>query len=116
MYLGPATTACAPSSSARRELPSDSPRIPSARHAAEEGRTLLCWTGASWGKAAALSLDRPEFAGDFPIVHALVRAPELDESWNFGAIHVAMISLEGCRRAWAATAIVPRGITNARWR
>ena len=56
---------------------------------------LLYWTGASWGKAAALSLDRPELAGDLPIVQALVRrALELDESWNFGAIHVAMISLE----------------------
>ena len=56
---------------------------------------LLYWTGASWGKAAALSLDRPQLAGDFPIVQAVVRrALELDESWNFGAIHVAMISLE----------------------
>ena len=60
---------------------------------------LLYWTGASWGKAAALSLDRPELAGDFPIVQAVIRrALELDESWNFGAIHVVMISLEALPR------------------
>ena len=27
---------------------------------------LAYWTGASWGKAVALGLDRPELAGDFP--------------------------------------------------
>ena len=60
---------------------------------------LLYWTGASWGKAVALSLDKPLLAGDFPIVQALVRrALALDEAWNFGAIHVAMISLEALLR------------------
>ena len=94
---GPATTACAPWSSARRGLPSDSHRTPKRRSPRCRRRTYrsCTWTGASWGKAATLSLDRPELAGDFPIVQALVRrALELDESWNFGAIHVAMISLE----------------------
>jgi predicted anti-sigma-YlaC factor YlaD len=56
---------------------------------------LLYWAGASWGKAVALSLDRPALAGDFPIVRALVRrALALDESFNSGAIHEVMITLE----------------------
>ncbi len=56
---------------------------------------LLYWTGASWGKAVALSLDRPALAGDFPIVQALIRrALALDESFNLGAIHDVMITLE----------------------
>ena len=56
---------------------------------------LLYWTGASWGKAVALSLDRPAEAGDFPIVRALVhRALVLDDSFGAGAIHEVMITLE----------------------
>jgi predicted anti-sigma-YlaC factor YlaD len=56
---------------------------------------LIYWTGASWGKAVSLSLDRPALAGDFPIVRALVtRALALDESFNLGAIHEVMITLE----------------------
>jgi predicted anti-sigma-YlaC factor YlaD len=60
---------------------------------------LLYWTGASWGKAVALSLDRPALAGDFPIVQAVVRrALALDESFNSGAIHDVMITLEALPR------------------
>lgn len=56
---------------------------------------LIYWTGASWGKAVALSLDRPELAGDFPIVQALVRrALALEETYNEGAIHEVMITIE----------------------
>src|SRR5829696_5779436 len=56
---------------------------------------LLYWTGASWGKAVALSLDRPALAGDFPIVQAVVRrALALDESYSAGAIHEVMITLD----------------------
>jgi predicted anti-sigma-YlaC factor YlaD len=56
---------------------------------------LIYWTGASWGKVVSLSLDRPALAGDFPIVRALVtRALALDESFNMGAIHEVMVTLE----------------------
>jgi predicted anti-sigma-YlaC factor YlaD len=56
---------------------------------------LMYWTGAAWGKAVALSLDRPALAGDLPIVQALVRrALVLDESFDSGAIHEVMITLE----------------------
>lgn len=56
---------------------------------------LLYWSGASWGAALSLGRDRPEIAVDFPAVRALItRALELDESWDRGAIHEVMISLE----------------------
>lgn len=56
---------------------------------------LLYWSGASWGAALSLGKDRPEIAVDFPAVRALItRALELDESWDRGAIHEVMISLE----------------------
>jgi predicted anti-sigma-YlaC factor YlaD len=56
---------------------------------------LIYWTGASWGKAVALSLDRPALAGDFPIVQALIRrALALEEAFSMGAIHEVMITLE----------------------
>ena len=56
---------------------------------------LAYWTGASWGKAVGLSLDRPALAGDFPIARALMRRVlALDESFNSGAIHEVMITLE----------------------
>lgn len=56
---------------------------------------LMYWTAAAWGKAVALSLDVPAIAGDFPIVQALARrALALDPSFNLGAIHELMITLE----------------------
>jgi predicted anti-sigma-YlaC factor YlaD len=56
---------------------------------------LLYWTGASWGGAIALGLDRPELVADFPAVRALMaRALALDEDWDRGAIHAALISLD----------------------
>jgi predicted anti-sigma-YlaC factor YlaD len=56
---------------------------------------LAYWTGASWGKAVVLSLDRPALAGDFPIARALMRRVlALDEAFGSGAIHEVMIALE----------------------
>jgi predicted anti-sigma-YlaC factor YlaD len=56
---------------------------------------VLYWTGASWGAAIALGLDRPELIADLPAVRALMdRALELDETYSRGAIHEALISLE----------------------
>jgi predicted anti-sigma-YlaC factor YlaD len=57
---------------------------------------LLYWTAASWGLAIALAPDRPELLIDFPVVRALVdRALALDESWNKGALHEMLITIEG---------------------
>jgi predicted anti-sigma-YlaC factor YlaD len=54
----------------------------------------LYWTGASWGLAVALGLDRPALVADLPAVRALFdRALVLDESWDRGALHAALISL-----------------------
>lgn len=61
---------------------------------------LLYWTGASWGKAVSISLDQPALVGDLPTVRALFRrALQLDESFQRGALHEAMISLESVPEA-----------------
>ena len=57
---------------------------------------LLYWTGASWGAAIAIGLDRPALVADLPAVMALMkRALALQEDYRAGAIHEAMIALEG---------------------
>lgn len=61
---------------------------------------LLYWTAASWGLAISLSKDQPEAVADLPIVETMMdRALELDESFERGAIHSAMITLEMNRAA-----------------
>lgn len=56
---------------------------------------LLYWTGASWGSAISLGLADPELVADFPAVRALMeRALALDNTWNKGALHEAMITLD----------------------
>lgn len=56
---------------------------------------LLFWTGAAWGAAISLGKDRPELMADADAARALVRrALELDEDYDRGAIHQAMIVLE----------------------
>lgn len=61
---------------------------------------LLYWSGASWGGAVALGLDQPALVADFPAVRALLgRALTLDEAWERGAIHAALISLEAVPEA-----------------
>jgi predicted anti-sigma-YlaC factor YlaD len=63
--------------------------------ATREDVAALYWTGASWGSAIALGADRPELIADLPAVRALFdRALALDEAWNRGAIHAALISLD----------------------
>jgi predicted anti-sigma-YlaC factor YlaD len=60
----------------------------------------LYWTGASWGAAIALGLDRPELIADLPVVRALMeRALALDETYSRGAVHEALISLEAVPEA-----------------
>jgi len=61
---------------------------------------LLYWAAASWGAAISLGIDRPDLAVDFPTVRALAdRALALDASWNKGAIHELMISLDSLPEA-----------------
>jgi predicted anti-sigma-YlaC factor YlaD len=61
----------------------------------KEDVPALYWTGAAWGGAVSLGLDRPDLIADLPAARALLgRALALDESWGQGAIHEAFISLE----------------------
>jgi len=60
----------------------------------------LYWTGASWGAAIALGLDRPDLIADLPAARAFLdRALALDEAWGDGAVHEAFISLEALPEA-----------------
>ncbi|MBP1606096.1 MAG: hypothetical protein H6Q08_1470 [Acidobacteria bacterium] len=62
--------------------------------ATREDVPALYWTGAAWGSAITLGLDKPEFIADLPAPRALLsRALELDEVYEQGAIHAAMISI-----------------------
>jgi predicted anti-sigma-YlaC factor YlaD len=82
----------------RRALAADA--AAAARRIERAELPLLYWTVASWGKAVSLSLDRPELIGDLPIVQVLVRrALALDESFNRGALHEVMISIEAVPEA-----------------
>jgi hypothetical protein len=55
----------------------------------------LYWTGVSWGGALLLSDSPVARIGEIATVRALLtRALELDEGWEGGTIHEAMIALE----------------------
>lgn len=61
---------------------------------------LVYWTGAAWGAAISVGLDRPELVVDLPAAEALIeRALELDPTWDDGSIHEAMIRLEALPEA-----------------
>jgi predicted anti-sigma-YlaC factor YlaD len=61
---------------------------------------LLYWTAASWGAAISLGLDKPDLVVDHPTVRALAeRALALDPTWNNGAIHEALITLDSLPEA-----------------
>jgi predicted anti-sigma-YlaC factor YlaD len=56
--------------------------------------SLIFWTGAAWGSAIAIGMDRPDLVADFPAVRALMdRALDLEESFDHGAIHGVLITL-----------------------
>jgi predicted anti-sigma-YlaC factor YlaD len=57
--------------------------------------TALYWTGAAWGAAISLGKDRPDVVADLPAAAALIRrALQLDEGFEDGALHAALIPLE----------------------
>jgi predicted anti-sigma-YlaC factor YlaD len=61
---------------------------------------LLYWTAVSWAAAISVSKDNPDLIGDLPKVEALIdRALELDEAFDFGAIHTFLITYEMGRRS-----------------
>jgi len=59
---------------------------------------LLYWTGVSWAAALSVSKDKPELIADRYTVEALIdRALELDEAFDYGAIHGFLITYEMSR-------------------
>jgi TRAP transporter T-component len=59
----------------------------------------LYWTGVAWGGALTLTDNPLARIGEIALVRALfTRALDLDEGWEGGAIHEAMIALEGLPR------------------
>ena len=59
---------------------------------------LLYWTGAAWSAWIGLSKDDPEALAQLPRAKALLeRALALDETFDHGALHVVMMSLEPAR-------------------
>ena len=66
---------------------------------------MLYWTAAAWGSAISLGKDRAELLADLPAVNALIRRGlALDESYDEGAIHEAMIVLDALPPAMGGSA------------
>ena len=60
---------------------------------------VLFWTAAAWGSAIAAGKDHPELVADLPAVRALIeRAVVLNEGYEGGSLHEAMILLEAMPR------------------
>lgn len=56
---------------------------------------MLYWTAAAWGSAISLGKDKPEMLADLPAIRALMeRGLALDETYEHGAFHEAMILLD----------------------
>lgn len=69
----------------------------------------LYWTGAAWGAAISIGLDRPDLVADVPAVKALMqRALALQEDYSSGAIHAVMISLEALPEAMGGSTVRAR--------
>lgn len=70
------------------------PKVAAARIGTKD-LPMLFWTAAAWGSAISLGKDRAELLADLPAVRALMeRGLKLDEAYDGGVIHEAMIILE----------------------
>jgi predicted anti-sigma-YlaC factor YlaD len=70
----------------------------------------LFWAGAAWGGAISIGQDRPDLVADVPAVKALMhRVLELDEAYDWGAVHGVLISLEAMPEAAGGS------LERARW-
>jgi predicted anti-sigma-YlaC factor YlaD len=71
---------------------------------------MLYWTAAAWGSAISLGKDRPELLADLPAIRALMeRGLALDESYDQGAIHEALILLDALPEAMGGSEARARG-------
>lgn len=69
------------------------------RAATQEDVAMLYWTAAAWGSAISISKHLPRLVADQLIVEAMLdRALELDEAFDHGAIHSALIGYEVSRQ------------------
>jgi predicted anti-sigma-YlaC factor YlaD len=67
----------------------------------------LYWTGVAWAAAVSLAKDDAFLIADLPVAEALVRrALELEETYDFGGIHVFLISYEMSRAGLSTEAPV----------
>ena len=68
---------------------------PAAGEIKKQELPMLYWTAAAWGSAINLGKDRAELLADLGAVRALMaRGLKLDETYDGGAFHEAMILLE----------------------
>ena len=66
---------------------------------------MLYWTAAAWGSAISLGKDRPEMLADLPAIRALMeRGLALDEGYEGGAFHEALIVIEALPEAMGGSA------------
>lgn len=71
---------------------------------------LLYWTAAAWGSAISLGKDRPELLADLPAIRALMeRGLALDEAYQGGALHEALILLDALPEAMGGSEARARG-------
>ncbi len=71
---------------------------------------MLYWTAAAWGSAIALGKDRPELLADLSAIRALMeRGLALDEGYEGGAIHEALIVLDALPEAMGGSEARARG-------
>lgn len=79
-----------------KQLPTDP--FAAAARVKKKDVPALYWTGAAWGSAISVAKDDMALVGDLPVVRALLeRALQLDESWNYGAIHEFFIVFDAGR-------------------
>ena len=61
---------------------------------------LLYWTGVAWAAAVSLGKDNPYLIADLPSIEALImRAYEIDETFDNGSLHVFLINYEMSRKS-----------------
>jgi tetratricopeptide (TPR) repeat protein len=71
-----------------------------AREFGKKDLDMLYWTAAAWGSAINVGKDRPELLADLGAVRALMRRGlAVDENYELGAFHEAMILLESLPEA-----------------
>jgi hypothetical protein len=74
---------------------------------------FLYWTGASWGADLSVADDSLKRIGELVAVRALLaRAKTLDETWQYGAIHEALIAVDGLPRLFGGSPAAARADFN----